>query len=141
LVVGEVRRDTCRAENGHRLGQVGEGAEALDELGLDAQNPPGVLVLPPGGTPAVEQPLVVSGFRHEGAADQRRALAAFGSLAIHRVSWNVEAPGGENPRTIRILNYRGTESAGASSKWRGCCSGPKAIFPANDQRGRSLSSF
>jgi hypothetical protein len=54
LVLGMVPAGAGGAEHGDRAGQFGEHAEALDELGLDAQHPPRVGVHPVGEATRVE---------------------------------------------------------------------------------------
>ena len=58
-----------RAEDADRRAQLGQGAEAVDELRLDPQHPPRVGVHPVGRAPAVQQPLVGRGA--PGAGDRR----------------------------------------------------------------------
>ena len=57
-VLGVVARGAGRAEDRDRPRQLGEHAEALDELRLDAQHPPRVGVHPVAGAAGVQQPLV-----------------------------------------------------------------------------------
>jgi hypothetical protein len=54
-VVGRVRGVRALPKTLTARGQLGEQAEALDELGLDAQHPPRVGVHPVGGPAGVEQ--------------------------------------------------------------------------------------
>ncbi len=57
-VIGVVHRNTGRAEDRHRSGQLREQPEPLDELALDPQDPPRVGVDPVGRTTSVQQVLV-----------------------------------------------------------------------------------
>ena len=56
--VGSLGRRARGAEDGDRRPELGQRAEALDELGLDPQHPPRVGVHPVGRAARVEQPLV-----------------------------------------------------------------------------------
>src|SRR5690606_13897576 len=59
LVDGIMRVGAGRAEDAHGWTELGQGTEALDELALDAQHPPGVGVQPLGPAPGVQEALVV----------------------------------------------------------------------------------
>ena len=61
-------------EDAHGRSDVGQRPEALDELGLDAQHPPGIGVHPFPGVQGVEQSLVGRGRLDLAAAQQHRAL-------------------------------------------------------------------
>src|SRR5690606_15937258 len=67
----------------HGPGQLGELAEALDELRLDAQHPPRVLVDPVGGPLPGQQSLVVGGFGHKVAPHHRLTLPTFAAIRSH----------------------------------------------------------
>ncbi len=72
LVLGVVARRAGGPEHGDGGADLGEQAEALDELGLDAQHAPGVGVHPVGRSGAVQQPLVGgSGLGEAPAQDDR----------------------------------------------------------------------
>src|SRR5699024_2393526 len=60
-VVLAARIDTGRTEDTDGGRNLRQQAEALDELRLDAQDPPGVGVHPVGGTTVVQEPLVGGG--------------------------------------------------------------------------------
>ena len=64
------------AEDRDRRAEFREQPEALDELGLDPQHPPGVGMHPVAGPAPVEQPLVGGGLRDEIAAQHGWSLAA-----------------------------------------------------------------
>mgnify|MGYP000084181986 CR=1 FL=1 len=61
---------------------LGEGAEALDELRLDAQHAPRVGVHPVARAAGVEQPLVGGGRGDLGAPQRHRALRAQGLVGL-----------------------------------------------------------
>ncbi len=60
---------------GDRGPELGQQAESLDELGLDAQHPPGIGVHPVGRAALVEQPLIGGGRRYLLAAQRGGSLA------------------------------------------------------------------
>jgi len=76
LEVHAAGRGARRAEHRDRAAQLGEQAEALDELGLDAQHPPRVGVHPVTGPAPVQQALIGGGARDLLPAQRGRALAA-----------------------------------------------------------------
>src|SRR5699024_12412277 len=59
-----VRVQAGGAEEAHGRADLGQRAEALDELGLDAHHPPRILVRPGGPRTAVEQTLIRRRLRH-----------------------------------------------------------------------------
>ena len=65
-----------RAEDADRRTEFGEGAEALDELGLNAHHPPGVGVHPARVALAGEQALIGGGLLNLRLAANHRALRA-----------------------------------------------------------------
>jgi hypothetical protein len=65
-----------RPEDRHGQAQLGQQAEALDELGLDPHDPPRVGVDPVGRAAAVQQPLICGRRRDLAAAQRDRALTA-----------------------------------------------------------------
>jgi hypothetical protein len=76
LVVQRLRRRPRGPEDGHRRAELGQQAEALDELRLDPQHPPRVGMHPVAGTAPVQQSLVRGGLRDVLAAQRRWPLTA-----------------------------------------------------------------
>ena len=76
LVFGAGPQRPGGAEDRHRYAQLREQAEALDELGLDPHDPPGIGMHPVGRAALVEQPLVRRGRRDLLASQGGRSLAA-----------------------------------------------------------------
>ena len=87
---GESGLRTGRAEHADGGREFGERAEALDELRLDAHDPPGVGVHPLGGTFGVEQALVGGARLDLVAATDHRAepllLGALPALGVAHVA-------------------------------------------------------
>ena len=83
-VLRVVARGPGRAEDGDGTRQLGQHAEALDELGLDPQHPPRVGVHPVARATRVEQPLVGGGGLVAAFAAQhdRAPLSLFGGLLL-----------------------------------------------------------
>src|SRR5699024_8838682 len=69
-----VRVQAGGAEEAHGRADLGQRAEALDELGLDAHHPPRILVRPGGPRTAVEQTLIRRRLRHLVTAQTQRPL-------------------------------------------------------------------
>src|SRR5580692_968362 len=75
-VLGRVPFRPRRPEDGHGHAELGQQAESLDELRLDAHHPPRVCVHPVGGAAAVEQPLVGCRRRNLLVAQRHGSLAS-----------------------------------------------------------------
>ena len=81
-VLGAVPRDPGRPEHADRAPQLGQRAEALDELRLDAQHPPRVGVDPVARPARVEQPLVGGAGLDLVAAQRDRSLVDLRAVAV-----------------------------------------------------------
>ena len=75
-VLGRVPFGPGRPEDRHGHAELGQQAEPLDELSLDAHHPPGVGVHPVGVAAAIEQPLVGCGRRNLLIAQRHGPLAS-----------------------------------------------------------------
>ena len=102
-----VGRRAGRAEHGDRRAELGQRAEALDELGLDPQHPPRVGVHPVGGPARVEQPLVGGAAVDLVAALDRPGPSDFGSACPSHASATSAAAG----RSQRSMCSTGTCSS------------------------------
>ncbi len=102
-VLGVVARGARGAEHGDRARQLGEHAEALDELGLDAHHPPRVGVHPVARAARVEQPLVGGGRLVAALAAQhhRAALLLLGMRRLARAR-----PSAARAHAARVVSPR-----------------------------------
>ena len=94
LVLRRARLGPGRAEHADGGRQFGQGAEALDELRLDAQNAPGVGVHPVRRGPLVQQPLIRRARLHLIPPAQHRAqplLLRWPLLALRVASSHVHS--------------------------------------------------
>jgi hypothetical protein len=114
------------SEHADRGAQLGEHTEAFDELGLDAQHPPGVGVHPIGGAVVVEQALVGGRAEHLGAAAQYWTVVAVVLVVTHQA--RLSAPGQtgvSSHERIRSSQCRRCAN-GTRSAWVWARTGPQA---------------